>query len=389
MDSTSTVSAQAILDGLACNKYNCPCVKSSGKGRGNTHCPGHNDKTPSLTVDFKNGQLLIRCRAGCSQEQVIDALRERGLWSPNGHVDIPKKSLVGTPSPRRHGSEAPRKVLATYDYRDAKGTMLFQAVRYEPKDFGVRRPDGRGGWIHNIGDVTRVLYRLPELVASEPSDPVHITEGEKDVDRLAGLGLVATTNVFGADKWQDEYAEHLSGRHVIIHEDNDNAGKARTEKVARSLIGIAASIRVVRYPELHEKGDVTDWLDLGNTREQLLERVSAAPEFDPSDVSSVSSVSSSDPPHAKSARVGVPPFPINVLPVLARRVVAEGAASLQCPPDLVATPLLAKTAGVIGNRVDIEVKPGYRQPAILWAGVIAQPKAETGRHSCPRGGERH
>ncbi|MGE4401819.1 MAG: DUF3631 domain-containing protein [Desulfobulbus sp.] len=45
------------------------------------HCPAHDDQEPSLSVDLgENGQLLVKCMAGCSQQDVITALRIRDLW---------------------------------------------------------------------------------------------------------------------------------------------------------------------------------------------------------------------------------------------------------------------------------------------------------------------
>ncbi|MDP6494877.1 MAG: hypothetical protein QGI09_05565, partial [Dehalococcoidia bacterium] len=108
-----------------------------------------------------------------------------------------------TPQPSRNGMK--RRISATYDYTDEDGTLLFQTVRYDPKDFAQRQPDGKGGWKWNLEGVRRVLYRLPELLGADPSEPVFIVEGEKDVDRLAGLGLVATTNPMGVKKWRPEY----------------------------------------------------------------------------------------------------------------------------------------------------------------------------------------
>src|SRR6185436_19822316 len=37
---------------------------------------------------------------------------------------------------------------------------LFQCLRYKPKAFSQRRPDGSGGWIGNLNGVRRVLFRL-------------------------------------------------------------------------------------------------------------------------------------------------------------------------------------------------------------------------------------
>ena len=104
-----------------------------------------------------------------------------------------------------------RRILATYDYRDEAGELVFQVVRYEPKDFRQRRPDGQGGWTWQVKGVRQVPYRLFELRANATDDPVLVVEGEKDVDRLASLGFVATCNAGGANKWPAELNRALPG----------------------------------------------------------------------------------------------------------------------------------------------------------------------------------
>src|SRR5205823_4705078 len=93
-----------------------------------------------------------------------------------------------------------RSVAAAYTYRDENGRLLYEAVRFKPKGFSQRRPNGKSGWAWNLKGVRRVLYRLPELLAADPTATVYVVEGEKDADRLARLGLVATTSPCGAGK---------------------------------------------------------------------------------------------------------------------------------------------------------------------------------------------
>jgi hypothetical protein len=174
-----------------------------------------------------------------------------------------------------------KKIVETYDYRSAEGNILSQGVRFDPKGFAQRRPDGRGGYIWNLDGVERVLYRLPELLAADPLETIFVPEGEKDVDRLTDLGLVATTNPEGAGKWRDEYTDALKGRHVAIMPDNDEQGRKHAEKVAGALYGEAASVKVMELPGLPEKGDVSDWLDAGNSVDELLRIVDVTPEWEP------------------------------------------------------------------------------------------------------------
>jgi hypothetical protein len=102
---------------------------------------------------------------------------------------------------------------------------------------------------------------------------IYICEGEKDADNVYRLGLVATTNIGGANKWRDEYNESLRGADVVLLPHNDEAGRKHAEQVAASLGGIAKRIRVLdlaeHWPQCPEKGDVSDWIAAGGTADKL------------------------------------------------------------------------------------------------------------------------
>jgi putative DNA primase/helicase len=165
-------------------------------------------------------------------------------------------------------------------------------VRFDPKDFRQRRPDGNGGWIWTVKGVRRVPYRLPELIATPIETSVFIVEGEKDADNLAMLGLAATCNAGGAvkqrddgtpgrSKWRPELNRYFHGRNVIVVPDNDNAGRDHARAVAADLLSIVARLRILELPGLKSKGDVSDWLDAGGTREELERLAAEAPDFQP------------------------------------------------------------------------------------------------------------
>ena len=78
-------------------------------------------------------------------------------------------------------AQTPKPIAATYEYRDAVGQLRFQVLRYTPKGFKVRRPDGAGGWIGNLEGLEPLLYRLPE---PQGQRGVCICEGEGKTDRL-------------------------------------------------------------------------------------------------------------------------------------------------------------------------------------------------------------
>jgi DNA primase len=140
-----------------------------------------------------------------------------------------------------------RKVVKEYRYEDEKGNLLFEVVRYEPKGFSQRKPaSGKdpsspngsavaSGYINNMQGVRRVLYKLPQLIATPIDEPVYIVEGEKDADRLMSLNFAATTNPGGAGKWLPDYNEYFRARHVAIIADNDEPGRRHAQRVAESI----------------------------------------------------------------------------------------------------------------------------------------------------------
>ena len=140
-------------------------------------------------------------------------------------------------------------------------------VRYEPKDFRQRKPDGNGGWTLRLGDVQQVPYHLPELI-TYPDATIFFCEGEKDADRVRSLSLCATT-ITGSTKWTPEIVEYFKDRDVIIVPDHDAAGQKKAWQAATALHGIAASVRVVTLPDLSGRTgdkDVSDWLDADPAR---------------------------------------------------------------------------------------------------------------------------
>lgn len=219
--------------------------------------PDHKDTNPSFSVNFDKG--VYKC-FGC------------GSGGP-----ISRLAMVLGIAPTKFTPRAERHAEVTYDYASADGRLLFQVVRSLPKSFRQRRPDGAGGWVHDLEGVVRVLYHLPDVIeAVGKGETVYVTEGEKDADNLRRLGLVSTTNPMGAGKWRPEYSETLAKANVVILPDNDDAGRNHALQVAQSLRGKAASVKVVNLPGLLNKGDVSDWLETGGTR-QLLEALVAAP----------------------------------------------------------------------------------------------------------------
>ncbi|MHB8894153.1 MAG: AAA family ATPase [Candidatus Geothermincolia bacterium] len=253
---------------------------SSVKQQGDQYiarCPAHSDRKASLSVKVgEDGKVLLKCHAGCETTAIVAAI---GL--DMGDL-FPASTRKVTIKPH---------IVATYQYRDESGALLFESVRFNPKDFRQRRPtkDGKD-WVWNLKDVRLVPYRLPELIAAVgEGKTIYIVEGEKDVETLRSWGLAATCNPMGAGKWSkvnDVAAKVLHGARVVIIPDDDETGRKHAQEIWGRLGPAAASVQVL--PPFVGAKDVTGWMERGGTQEQLESMVvqaktwkpTAASEFD-------------------------------------------------------------------------------------------------------------
>lgn len=224
------------------------------------YCPSHDDKEPSLTITKSRDKVLLKCHAGCNYKDILKkvVLNERDLFFSN--------------------CIKPKEIEAVYPYTDIGGQLLFEVVRYKPKSFVVRRPDGKGRYLYNLEGIEPVPYRLPNIPkAIAGGKQIYIVEGEKDADNLTKLGLTATTCPMGAGKWRDAYSDYLKGARVVILPDKDEPGKKHAEQVSKSLSGKASSIKVVELPGNGK--DVSDWLGAGGNVEMLAGSVKMESEY--------------------------------------------------------------------------------------------------------------
>lgn len=239
-------------------------------------CPAHPDKKPSLSVGVgRDGRILLKCQAGCSPEDVVDAL---GLTMKDLFVEVKPGDVFPSYDMQTRKERPP--IVATYTYPSGA-----QKLRRADKSFTWRKPDGKGGWEYNRKGIPHELYMAGSL-----SGAVFICEGEKDADTLHSLGYDAASGADGAGpgKWRKEYTEQLRGLHVCVLQDNDQVGKDYAAEACNALHGVATSVRLLDlskvWPEIPEHGDVTDMVvELGpyKAAEQIASLVTDTPEWVP------------------------------------------------------------------------------------------------------------
>jgi len=217
-------------------------------------CLAHNDRNPSMSITERNGKTLIHCHAGCSQADVVSALKERGLWESDAQPTAPNLPFE-------------ERIVCAYDYTDETGNLLYQTVRlHSPKGFRPRYRD-HDKWVYRKHP-RQVLYHLPEVL---DASIVFLVEGEKDVETLRSHGFVATTKAGGAkSKWLPEFTEALAGREVILIPDKDTPGRNLVLEIAADLLVKAARIIVL---ELEGAKDGTAWFEAGHSELELVAQV--------------------------------------------------------------------------------------------------------------------
>lgn len=156
--------------------------------------------------------------------------------------------------------------LHCYTARD--GAALYWRMRLKHPGSGekVIRPIHLNGSGYVLGEPDfankpKPIYRLHEIAATEPQQPVWWVEGEQKADALARLGLVATT-AGGANDDDRRDFEPLRGRHVIVWPDHDDPGRAHAERVAAKLRALGCTVEILEIEPLGlpKGGDVIDYL---------------------------------------------------------------------------------------------------------------------------------
>jgi len=226
-------------------------------------CPCRNDdNNPSLSIaEGTDGRILVTCHrgGGCDVNQICAAvgLKIQDLMPPKEERTERKEKL---------------KFVASYDFTDEHGHLLFQKVRYANQDgvktFRQRKPDGNNGWVYSLGDTPKVLYNLPAVIdARKNGQPIWVVEGEKDANTLIDMGLCATTMPGGAGKWLDIHTEAVSGALVEIIADNDQPGKLHAQQVLEELVKAGCDAQIWISPKAK---DVTDHIAAGLTLSDLI-----------------------------------------------------------------------------------------------------------------------
>lgn len=243
-------------------------VKMRGSNRAMCKCPCHHDKKASLSIDKIGDRILLHCFAGCKSEDILAAV---GLT----FSDLSDTAKTQTYIDKLERSKG-KPISAIYKYYDENEKYLYEKIRFHDKDMLIGIYDHSTEYFqYGLNGMQKALFHLPQLIKGiSTGEKIFYVEGEKDVLTLESMGLIATT-AGSTNDWKSEYVSYFKNADIVILPDNDVAGQTLAEKVAKDLNGIAAKTLIVKTSNL-PKGDVTDYIQEGHTKEDLLQLIKTA-----------------------------------------------------------------------------------------------------------------
>jgi putative DNA primase/helicase len=270
-------------------------------------CPAHDDQTPSLSIrDADDGKVLVRCHAGCDQEQVIATLRSLDLWTENGARRFKRLAFRGAAKRTERDRDVAKRTEAALAIwqaaRPSDGTLVesylvSRGLHLPPPPplrlhAGLKHPSG-GIWPAMIALVTRGTDQAPLAIhrtflardggGKAPIDPQKMMLGpcRGGAVRLAtpcdvlmiGEGIetcLAAMQATGYPAWAALSTSGLRAldlpsevRDVIVLADGDDPGEAAARDVALRWKRKGRRVRIARPPR---GADFNDLL-LGRARQ--------------------------------------------------------------------------------------------------------------------------
>ena len=253
--------AESITEKRRYGKYNCPLCGSGTRENGTPAFNLYQEDTKAhcFSCGFDGSIIDLYLTVNhmeFTRENVAQAIRE---LSQQFGLNTP---IIKQKNPQKIGSR-------THIYHNADGSIFGKKVitsltdgrklpcwyRYDPETKtyikglqGLKAPLYNANVLHNMDEGT-----------------VFITEGEKDADTMAKLDDIPATTIpngAGFTQWLDLYNDGLQGKDIIILTDNDDAGRKYGSTVAKNVISIANSVKIIPalaiWDKCPEKGDISD-----------------------------------------------------------------------------------------------------------------------------------
>jgi uncharacterized protein (DUF927 family) len=238
--------------------------------------------TSTLTGNIRSAEPRNE-KVAAAPSDARDAPASFPARTPPDRDGRPRFVAVGNEGPRPRDDEKRR-----HTYCQGGVPVKIKVLRKGGDAFNVFRvvdtSTGKVGWQYRKPDG---FAAIPYFVGSDPfseaslSFPLFWPEGEKDVEALSNAKFCAFTFGGTGDGLPRGCEEYVRGRHLVILVDNDDAGWKHAAEKAALARGVAASIRILHFPDTPKGGDVSDWFAAGKTSADLSALIEATRPLKP------------------------------------------------------------------------------------------------------------
>jgi KaiC/GvpD/RAD55 family RecA-like ATPase len=235
-------------------------------------CPWHDDKHASAGVYCDDGVWRFKCQVCGIGGDIFDMrakLEGRELRDvlPKGADNRPRMTQEQRPAPVMYPNlEAlvatiQGRVENVYRYTETMATIRYIPLGEDKKKYKQTHEEN-GKWVMAGPKQLWPLWNRESLGTTENS--IIVVEGEKCVDALRDIELVAVTSAGGCKNAKGSDWTVLAGRDCVLWPDNDDNGAKYMQDVSMILLALNPPARVRLFDPsplaLPAKGDVADFL---------------------------------------------------------------------------------------------------------------------------------
>lgn len=264
------------------------------------HCPFHQDKKPSMSINAKTGVWkCFSCDAGGDMYSFYMDLHGVDFDTAKGAID---KGVFLPTVDENEVEEWHSNLMEDDELRwwlmSVRGISERVIIRFQigwdgdrytiPIRDQARRIVNVRRYKPNASGSNKVVSYAAGYGASRlfpitvlEKKAVVLMEGEMDTLLAHSLGIPAVTSTGGANTWKQSWNRFFANKTVYICYDIDEQGRKGALRAAKSISKVAKKVKIVELPTdgMPDNGDFTDYIMPGHTADDFKKLIVNAPLF--------------------------------------------------------------------------------------------------------------